>query len=72
MNEPPILCKGFHLYAQSITIPSLTIRLPYEPDSLVLFLAVAAGAVGLGSAILTLETNGLVNEEVTHARVGGR
>lgn len=72
MNEPPILCKGFHLFARSITDPSLTIRLPYEPDSSVLLLAVAAGAVGLGSAILTLETNGLVDEEVTHARVGGR
>lgn len=72
MNEPPILCKGVHLFARSITDPSLTIRLPYEPDSSVLLLAVAAGAVGLGSAILTLETNGLVDEEVTHARVGGR
>lgn len=72
MNEPPILCTGFHLYAQSITTPSLTVRLPCEPDSSVLLLAVAAGAVGLGSAILTLETDGLVDEEVTHARVGGR
>lgn len=72
MNEPPILCTGFHLYAQSITTPSLTIHMPYEPHSSVLLLAVAAGAVGLGSAILTLETDGLVDEEVTHARVGGR
>lgn len=70
MNLP--FCARGSIYAQSITTPSLTILLPYEPDSSVLLLAVAAGAVGLGSAILTLETNGLVDKEVTHARVGGR
>jgi len=35
-------------------------------------LPTVTGAVGLGSAILTLETNGLVDEEVTRARVASR
>jgi hypothetical protein len=67
MNLP--FCAGVSIYAQSITSPSH--HPPYEPHSSVLLLAVGC-AVGLGSAILPLKTNGLIDEEVTQARVASR
>jgi hypothetical protein len=67
MNLP--FCARVSIYAQSITSPSH--HPPYEPHSSVLLFAVGC-AVGLGSAILTLETNGLIDQEVTQARVASR